>query len=451
MTCKPIFYAVISLFVGLFGSTQMSASDSLSLDLRSALQYAADHNLKIRSERLELLKANARIKEITGTGLPQISASVDFRDQLQLPVFVFPDPATGEQTPISVGTKYQSVGTLSVNQLIFDGTYFIGLKAAKEYKELTKRLLNQNERDLQVNVSKAYCLALVSQKNLELIEQNIETLRLTFAETQSLYHEGFVEALDVDRTRLSLSNLNAQKSKIEDAYHAAMMLFKFHAGIDLNTPVLLTEDLTLLFNSAYLSDQEFPSSDAHTETNRPEFKVMEQQIEMNALDVSRYKAQRYPTVRGFANYQEQFFGDRLNFDPWFTTSFWGLGVQVPIFSSGVNKNQIKQAAITLEQSKLDLAYGKELLRMERLNAQREFITSGKRADDRIKNYELAKEITQVTTAKYKLGVGSNLEVMNANQELKTAQTLYFEAMYELLIAKINLQVALGEPINLKPN
>lgn len=426
-----------------FSAPLYAQSDNFVFSLNKAIEYALDHNAEIRSSKLELDKANYKVKEITGTGLPQISGNVDFRDQVRLPVFVFPDPSTGEQTPIQVGTKYQTVGSLSLNQLIFDGSYFIGLRAAKEYKSLTSKVHLRNERDLRANVAKSYFLALISTENLQLVGKNIQTLQLAFNETNALYKEGFVEQLDVERFKLQLDNLKVQESKVKNAAEASVNLLKVYLGLDPSTDITLTDKLEDLYVN-YAVKEEMSSENA--EQNRPEFKILDQQIVLEQLDMQRYKVQRYPTIRGFANYQRQFFGDELSFDPWYTTSLWGLAVSVPIFSSGVNSNKIKQAKISVEQAELTKAYAQNLFKLQRLNAEKELQSAIINVVQQKESFELANKIYAATMTKYKEGVGSNMEVINANQDLKTAQTNYLESVYDVLLSSINLKIATGQTI-----
>lgn len=435
---KKIYMALVAM-LGLWQSSQ--AQDTLKLSLQQSIDLATKQNLELKSSLLDIDKANFKIKEITGTGLPQISGGVEFRNQIQLPVFVFPDPVSGEQKPIQVGTKYSTVGQLSLNQLIFDGSYFVGLKAAKEFRELAMQSHSKNERDLKVNVTKAYYLALISSQNLSLIQVNESTLENSLKETESLYKEGFVEQVDVDRIRLALNNLRVQKRKMEDGTEAGLMLLKVYLGIDPSSPIALTETIEAL-NETSQEPAFMGQTDA--EQNRLELKLLQQQIEMNKLDLQRYKVQRYPSIRGFVNYQEQFFGNSLTFDPWFTTSLWGLSIGIPIFSSGVQSNKIKQARASVTQSQYIFDYAKSMYKMERLKLERDYQTSKQLAANQKENFELAQKIYNIASIKLKEGVGSNLELLNANQELRAAQTAYLESIYTLMLNKLNLQIATGQ-------
>lgn len=423
---------------------QAKAADTLKLTLSGAIQYALEHNEQIQASQLDITKANYRIKEITASGFPQLNGSADFRDNVKLPVFVFPDPMTGEQKPIKVGTRYQVTGGLQLNQLIFDGSYFVGLKAAKEYKALAIRTHQKNEQDLKVNVAKAYLLALISKENLTLLDENLKTLSQTLTETEAMYKEGFVESLEVERLKLTVSNLQVQKIKLQNAAEITLNLLKTYLGLELDMPLVLEENLEALY-AKYL--QEGKVLGVGNVNNRLELKILETQKSLYKLDVSKHKVQYYPSIRGFANYQEQFYGSKLTFDPWLNTFLYGVTIQVPIFSSGMKIHQTRQAKITLQQAELNYNYTANMLKMERVKAEKEYNISLSMLEIQKANFELAKKINETTLKKYQEGVGSNLEVVTANQDLKNAQTNYLEAIYEVLTNRLNLIIANGDNVS----
>jgi outer membrane protein len=433
---------ILTLFSAWAVHAQQS-TDTLNLSLAEAVRQSLNNNPEQRNSLMEVQKAKYKVNEITGYGLPQVGASFEFRDQFELPVFVFPDPVTGEQTPIQVGTKYQNVAGLSLNQLIFDGTYLLGLKAAKEYVNLAQRIHEKNERDLMSNVIKSYYLVLISKENKQLIEQNLETLRKTLTETTAMYKEGFVEELDVDRIKLAVSNLEVQYNKIQNQVLVSELFLKNILGISIEQPLKLTTDLNKLNQSL-----ESPETNILTENvvNRSELRILEQQYEMNKLEMRKEKISRYPTIRGFLNYQEQNFSDEIKFNPWYSTAMWGVSVNIPIFDGGSTKSRINQTRLSMMQMENTMQYSLSQMRTEFVRAKQDYLTAIETAKMQKANFELAQKIFKITETKYKEGVGTNLELINANQELKTAQTNYLNSVYDLLVAKLNVQIASGQSI-----
>lgn len=434
---KPSYIKIIAC-ISVFQTSFLLNADTLTLTLQKAITYGVDNNLELKSSRLELDKARYRVNEIRSTGLPQFNASLDFRDQFRLPVFVFPDPVSGEQTPIQVGTKYQVIGGLQASQLIFDGTYFLGLKAAKEYKALAAKINLKTEQDVKVAIAKTYFLALVTHENIQLLEQNIKTLESSFSEIKALYKEGFVEEIEVERMQLALSNLQVQKAKLYQGKEKIEMLLKTYLNISLETPIKLSDNLYELYTkSTEVSQSSSP---------RIELQILENQLALSRLDETKYKVMRYPSISGFMNLQEQYYGNDLALTPRFTSALWGMSMRIPLFSSGVNAYQLKQAQLTVRQNEFNYRYTAERLSMEKWNANSEYVLAQSMVAVQKENYELAVKIQKTAQIKYQEGVGSNLEVVNAAQELKSAQTNYMEAIYDLLVSKINLQTANGQSL-----
>jgi outer membrane protein TolC len=442
---KYILFITINL-LWLYNLTaqQKKQSDTLKLSLAEAIQYALTNSPEQRNSLIEIEKAKYKVNEVTGIGLPQIGTSFDFRDQFELPVFVFPDPLTGEQTPIQVGTKYQSVAGLTLNQLIFDGTFFLGLKAAKEYVNLSKEIHLKNERDLIANVIKSYYLVLISIENKNLLVQNLETLNNTLSETQALYKEGFVEELEVDRLKLAVSNLEVQHNKIQNQVLISEMFLKNFIGMNVEHSLVLTTDLDKLNETLQNPDVSILTENI---TNREEIRIMEQEYELSKLDLKRYQVSRYPTLRGFVNYQEQTFNNEFKFNPWYSTGMWGLSLNIPLFDGGSTKSRINQARLSVIQAENKMDYAINQFKTDYLKSRQEYMTAIETSRLQKANFDLAQKIFRITEIKYKEGVGSNLELMHANQELKNAQTNYLNAVYDLLIAKLNIQISSGLTLN----
>jgi outer membrane protein len=435
---KSIHIKTISVLV-LFWANSSLLGDTLTFSLKEAVLYGIDYNLELKASRLELDKAKFRVNEIRSTGLPQFNASLDFRDQFRLPVFVFPDPVSGEQTPIQVGTKYQVIGGFQASQLIFDGTYFLGLKAAKEYKTLASKLAIKTEQDVKIAIAKTYFLALVTRENALLLQQNLITLEANLREVKALYAEGFVEEIEVERLQLAVSNLQVQSAKLNQGYERVLVLLKTYLALPIETPVTLTDNLYDLYTQSTLGI----SSAAST---RIELQILENQLALSKLDATRYKVMRLPSISGFMNLQEQYYGNDLSLNPRFTSALWGMSMRIPLFSSGVNAYQLKQAELTVKQNEFNYRYTAERLAMDKWNANSEFNLANSMVAVQKENYELAQKIQKSAQIKYQEGVGSNLEVVNAVQELKTAQTNYMESIYDLLVSKLNLQIANGQSL-----
>jgi len=236
------------------------AQNSFSLD--EAKAYAFRYHPTVKNASLEIKKAEYRIDEITSTGLPQINGSVDLNHYFIAPVVLFPTTASeifnttnvqGEQVLVS-GTKLIDDGLggftteegesiefniqqphnltfgLGLNQLIFDGTFFTGLRAARFYKDLKKKEKLQAAINTQPGVEKAYLNALILEENIGLLNKNLPVLERILFEVQQLYINGFAEEIEVDRLTYSIQDIETQIDLLNDNLDNAKEFLKFTMG-----------------------------------------------------------------------------------------------------------------------------------------------------------------------------------------------------------------------------
>lgn len=421
----------------LLGICSFSFGQTTQLSLNDALTYALKNHPDIKNKLLGEAYADAQVLETKSIGIPQVSANVQFINNTQRQVFVF--PLNGVPTPIRVGNTYVTTGTLQANWLAIDASYFLGLKAAKGFTDLAKLQTGLSSRDVSINVTKAYYLVLITKENIELLKQNIATLDAALKQTEGYYKNGFAEKLDVDRLNLTLSNLNVQLDALKDQAGITEQLLKFNMGMPIETPIELTENLETLYKAN--AEDILKTFDAKL---RIEYQLLQTQLTLSNLDKKRYEVSKYPNLVLFANYQQNNFADELDFGTWYGNSFWGFKVGIPIFSGFNNKAQLTKSRITIDQINNSILQFESGTALEANQAKTKLDRSMKTIDIQKKNLELANEILRVSSAKLKEGVGSNLEITNAQQEVKTSQTNYLNAIYDLLNAQLELKKAYGK-------
>jgi outer membrane protein len=414
-------------------------AQSTKLSLIGALDYASQNHPDIKNKVLGEAYSQAQIMETKSIGIPQISGNLQFVNNIQKQVFVFPNPQTGINSPIRVGNNYTTTATLAANWLAFDASYFIGLRAAEALADLSKLQTNLNKNDVAVNVTKAYYLVLITKENISLLDQNMKTLEAVLFQTEGYYKNGFAEKLDVDRLQLTLSNLSVQLEGLKDQAIITEQLLKLNMGMPVTENIELTDNLESLYQT--IVDENNQNFDAK---NRVEYKLLSSQLTLTQLDKKRYEVTKYPNLVFFANYAQNNFSDKIDYSTWYANSFWGFKVGVPIFSGFNNKAQLIKRNIQIEQTLNTIKSFENAATLEANMALTKFNRSLKAIETQKLNLALANEILKISTAKLKEGVGSNLEITNAQQEVKTSQTNYLNAIYDLLNAQIELKKAYGK-------
>lgn len=426
---------------------QLNAQELKELTLAEAIEYAMNNNISIKNSILDVEDASEQIVEQRAVGIPRVDASVNWDYALALPVSLIPneflDPSAppGEFTAVKFGTRNNFVAGIEANTLIFDFTYLTGLKAAKLYKVYAGEQLNQQRFDIKYLIIDAYLPALIIQENIETVKKNISNIEKLRKETQALYEAGFVEQLDVDRLDLTLTNLATELENLNRQGSLIYNVLKFKMGYPMDQEIIAVDDMEALFELA--TDDELSAS-VNYET-KPEYRVLKLGKELNEMNITLNKAAYYPSLSGFASFNGVAQGDDLINDPiWSSNSYLGLSLKVPIFDGLQKKAKVNRARLDLAgvvNRQIDL---ERAITLEVQNARTNYISAIERWKNQKKNVELAERIHETTQVKYREGVGSSVEITQAEYSLFDTQSNYIRARYDLLVAKMALDKALGK-------
>jgi outer membrane protein len=412
--------------------------------LNQAISYAQRHQTAILNAQIDEQIAKNTVKQTIGIGLPQLSGNASFQDFIKIPTSLLPGEvfgAPGTQIPVQFGVKYNSSLGLELNQLVFDGTYLVGLKASRTYKELSTKNTKRSRIETAVAVTKAYYSVLVSNEQLSLLDANLDRLKKSLNDTEQLFKNGFVEKIDVDRLTVLNNNLITERENVIRLLALNKDLLKFQMGMTIGSELTLTDQISTV--SAY--DNVVLTKDTTAYRKRIEFSLLETQKALNDLDVKRYKSAFLPSLSAFGstsnNFQSNSFRDL--YDNRFPTTVIGLRLAVPIISGGQKKYQLANAKLAVLKTENDLSNLQNTINLDITQAQTTYRNGQQSLANQQRNMDLAKEVLRVTKIKYEQGVGSSLEVTTAETSLKEAQNNYISALYDMLINKVNLDKALG--------
>lgn len=430
-------------------SNQAISQDVLKLTLQESLNFALENNADAKNAQLETLIAKAQIIERRSEGLPQINATYDVTHNAAIPVVFVPNEGAFAQPdvdsdvlPLRLGVNYSSALVIQATQMIFDGSYFVGLKAARTYKMLTEFDKEKTENDVKESVKKAYFTVLVNDRRKELVTANLNRLDTLLKETTAMYEAGFAEKIDVSRIKVQRNNIKTELDKVLAAYDISVELLKLQAGIPLEYQIELTESLVELNQQEDLNTLiEFEG------TRRVEIDQLKTNMDLVQLDLKFTSSNYIPKLDFFGTYQRnsaaQSTGLIWERDRWVTGAFIGARLNIPIFDGLMKSSQIQQKRQQLNQLKNQEFFLEENIAIEKFQAKLNLTNSIQALKVQEENRELAMEVFSMAKIKYEEGVGSNLEVVEADSALKEAETNYFSALYDALIAKVDLEKALG--------
>ena len=429
--------------------------------LEQCIQYALRNHKNIKNARFDTYIAEARVRELRAVGLPQVSLNASYTNYLELPVSVIDirnfnldpsQPTIPEGLPDSVyfqvanfGLAHNAQVTGQVTQLLFDGSFFVGLKAAKEFVNLNEIRVTQTEEQTAVNVAKAYYGALVNEERARLLNANLNRLSEFLETTRVLYQQGFSEKVDVDRLTIQLNNLRVEKQKVDQMVTLGYDLLKFQMGMPIDANIYLTDRIES-GEQVQLSEPEAMSGDMAQ--NRIEMKLLEQQVSLQELNIKRYRSGALGSLAAFGTAQyltarPRFFS--LETDPnWFRTSFFGLQYSVTLFDGLQKRSLIQQSELTIDQARNNMDMFRESVKLETRNALTSVDNAYMDVQNAQRNVELSEEVYRISTTKYKEGLGSNLEIIDAESTLMESQINYLAALYDYTLARVELRRLMGE-------
>ncbi|WP_040664806.1 TolC family protein [Nafulsella turpanensis] len=456
---------MLLLFTGIAVSLKAQQAAPKVFTLEECVAYAIENNVAVKNEVLNEGIARAQIGETIAQGLPQITGSGNLTYNAEIATSFLPlrafDPTApeGAYRPVQFGIPYQSSASINATQLIFSGSYFVGLRASKVFKELAEKDVVKAKTDVAEGVALAYYGVLVAQERLELLKANLGRLESLYTETKAMNEQGFVEAIDVQRIQVNLNNLEAELNNVQRALEINMNALKFQMGLPLDLPIELAQDIKSFEEVPQLVEEEVEFAD------RIEYQQLRVTRELAGLDIKNTQSQYLPTLSAFANLgwnagkpelgqlfeatPDFYIKDENDQDVLVEAHTWnrfaavGISLNVPIFDGLLKANTIRRKKLIAEQVDNQIRNLESAIEMEIEQARIVLKNSLQTLDAQQENRALAEEVYRVTKIKYQEGVGSNLEVIEAENALKTAETNYFQALYDALVARVAYKKATG--------
>jgi outer membrane protein TolC len=435
------------IYAGLFLMTTFAAN-AQTFSLKQAVDYAISHQVQVKNSQIDLQNADAKVKEIKAMGLPQVNGSVALTNNIILqkmfiPAKIFnPSAAEGELIAAKFGVDNSGYANVGLSQLVFDGTYLLGLKASQVYKDLSVKSLTQSKQQVAENVSKAYYGILVNEKRIALLSVNLNRLDTLLKETRELNKQGFVEKIDVQRLDVQANNLRTELENVNRLQELSHSLLKFQMGYPMEEPIRLSESLEKVELATFTTS----NTGDFNYANRIEYSILQTQENLAELDLKSIKAGYLPRLVLNANYGynagANAFKDLMT-KQWFDNAAITVALQIPIFDGFSKKYKAVQSANNLQKVRQSYSLLKSSIDLQRSQASITMKNALESMKEQKANLDLANEISRVTRVKYQQGVGSNLEVLNAESSIKESQANYFTALYNALVAKVELEKANG--------
>lgn len=427
-------------------------SQSQKLSLSECIDLAIENNENLKNSILEEKISKALSNEYLSIGFPQINFDGGIKYNHEVPKSLLdisrfmPGVPEGTEQEVQFGQAYDGRVDLFVNQMIFNGSYFVGLSAAKELVKLSEKMTERNVIDIHESVSKAYYTTLNTKSRVDLVNSNIDRLDALLKQTKSLYENGFVEKLDLDRIQVSFNNLKSEKIKADRLYDLSLAVLKFQIGISVDKKIELIEEFNEELVTSFTFDlNEFDYS------KRIEYSILQTDKNLKFYELKNNRSQYLPQVYANYNYGYNTSASQSNIffesDRWKKFGTFGLQVIVPIFDGFLKRSRINQSKFKIEQVENQMLFLERSINLQINQSLAAYQNSKESLKIASENLVLAQDVYFASEKKYAQGVGSNLELIDSNNSLKIAQNQYYNSLYESIISIIDIKKTLGILMN----
>lgn len=417
---------------------------TITLSLDEAIAYAIENSYNTKVARKDIEAAEKKVWETTSTGLPQINGRIDYQNALKRQ---FPGVDFDQDGVIDFNARHSATAGLTLNQLIFDGSYLVGLQASKTFLKISKQAEEKTELVTREAVINAYGNVLVSESSIEILENNITILEKNYNDAKKIFENGLNEEEDVEQLEITLGGVRNQLNNVIRLKDIAYQMLNIALGNTIDTKLILTDSLDSLAKSNVNLD--LMTTEFNLD-NHIDFRISQNDRESKRLLLKLEKSKYLPTLNAFVNYNyiansETFTLFNGN-QQWINTSVLGVSLSVPIFSSFGRKSRTAQAKIELDKADFLLEQTKKQLNLQAKKAKSDYQLSIETYQTSKRNVSLSERIEKKQRLKFFEGISSSFELLQAQNQLYTQQQNYLQSMLDVISKKAALENALNLPI-----
>jgi outer membrane protein len=441
----------LSLFVLLAITVGQAQEQPTSFSLDEAIAFSLENNYSAINANRDIIDAQKQKWETIADGLPQISGSISYQNQLKQPISLIPaeffggEPGTFQ--PITFGQPQQATATATLRQQIFDGSYIVGVQATKTFLNYSANNKEKTELEVRKAVVEAYGNVLLANESVSILEKNLITLEKNLFETTKIYENGLGDEESVEQLQITKSSVDNQLKNAVRLKGITLQMLNLIMGIPIDSPTQLTEsldDLTLKQIDLGLLETQFNMG------NNVDYKLAINLNEQRSLELKLAKSKALPTLNAFVNYGSTSFSDSFNFiggsPDWYNSSILGFDLNIPIFSSLKRSAGTQRAKIALEKAKTQLTEAEEQIRLQLKQAKSDYTLSIEQYETSKQNLGLAERIENKNQVKYFEGIASSFDLRQAQTQLYTAQQEYLQSMVEVINKKTVLETILNNEL-----
>ena len=433
--------SIVFAFSVVFGHSQ---DDSLcnTFSLSEAQKYATKNSNKAKRVAAQVEITVKKKKEVRAIGLPQVTGEVKFQNFLDIPITLIPSTTfggpAGELIPVQFGTDYNASAGLTASQLLFDGSYLVGLKIADDYTGLYTQQEEKTLLEIKDDVTKAYYNVLVAFETKDLLLGTLKSMQKTLQDITAMNKAGFIDELSVDQQKLQVLNLESKILSVDRQIEMGLDFLKLNMGMDIAEPITLTDDL-----SAILSELDYDdlSNQNFSLEKSVDYRILQTSQNILKLSLQNEQFKNLPSLSAYFSHTQNNMGNDIDFETWYPATLWGISASIPLFGSGSRMYKSQIAKIEVERGEMQMNEVEQALKLTSLSAKSELKNAYEQHLIAQKNVEISQRILSTTTIKFKEGMSSSIEISQAQTQQIEIQQQYVQSLFQLLSAKTKLDKA----------
>jgi len=432
-------------------------SATLNLSLKQAQEYALKNSVNAMNSVLDLEIAKKRVWETKAIGLPQINAQANYQHLFKVPELslggttllatnlppgttITSDDITNENVymeftpsaPIPLGVKNNVTLDFTISQLVFSGEYLIGVQGVKVYYQMADLRKKKTDLDLKETVANSYTLALVLEQTRDVLNKSLENTLKTLSDLKQMFQQGLIENTDVDQIELVSLNLTNALSSMNRQIDATYDLIKYQMGIPFADKIILTDKLESIASTINLESIVAAQFNIN---NNLDYQMLTTSETISKMQLKLVKSAYLPSISAVYLHTAQMNKPEFNFAP---TDVFQVGMNIPIFSSGMRNVRVQQRQLELQKSintTNDIANG---LQLQYINTRNELTTAYEKYLNDKKNIELTKRIYDKTLIKFNEGIATSRQITDDLNQYLTAQSNMYNSIFSVISAKNKL-------------
>ena len=427
--------AFISLAILSPAALLAQASDTLQVaTLENCVHYAITQNPLLKNAKINEEITESIVRQKLADWYPQVGLTYNLQHNFELPTVSI----NGQYIPSGVNNT--SGLLIGATQSIFNKDVLLASRTGKDLRLQARQNTTAQTINIAALVSKAFYDVILTMQQLRITDEDINRISESLKDAYYQYQAGITDKTDYKRATITLNNTKAQRKNNEEQLKAKYAYLKQLMNYPINKELALTYDSAQMAKTVFIDTLQPVNY-----SNRIEIQSLETQRRLQEYNLKYYKWSFLPNASAFGNYNFNFLNNNFSklYSQNFPNSYAGLSLTLPIFQGGKRIYQVREAQLRIKLVDNSLVSLRDTINTQYQQALSAYKSNLYNYYIQQENLNLANEVYDVIRLQYRAGIKAYIEVINSEADVRNAQINLYNALYQALSSKIDVQRALG--------